>query len=141
MPLFDQERMVRLVSECRKSVARLNYLAGLPVEAFLNDPDKIASAKYHFIIAIESCIDICNHLIARNGFRVPEDYSDTFQVMTEAGALDSDFTEDLKNMARFRNRLVHVYWEVDNRMIHSLLQSRLGDFKKFLDSIARFLEW
>jgi len=39
----------------------------------LNDPDKIGSAKYHFIVAIESAIDMCNHVISRNGYRVPED--------------------------------------------------------------------
>lgn len=48
MPLFDQERMVKLVSEHRKSIARLHALSKIGREAFLIDPDKIASAKYHF---------------------------------------------------------------------------------------------
>jgi len=30
----------------------------------LNDPDKIGSAKYHFIVAIESAIDMCNEVTA-----------------------------------------------------------------------------
>jgi len=59
MPLFDPEKMIKLVSELRK-------------------------------------IDICNHLISRNGFRVPEDYGNTFMVMGEVGALDMDFADELK---------------------------------------------
>jgi len=141
MPLFDQEKMVKLVSELRTSISRLNNLAGIPLKKFLDDPDKIGSSKYHFIVAIESCIDMCNHLIARNGYRLPDDYSDTFKVMAEVNAIDSIFAEDLKNMAKFRNRLVHLYWEVDDKQIYDLLQSRISDFKKFLNSIARFLEW
>jgi len=141
MPLFDQEKMVKLVSELRKSVARLRALAKLSQKEFLNDPDKIGSAKYHFIVAIEAGIDMCNHVIARNGYRVPEDYGDTFTVMGEAGALDPDFAEELRNMAKFRNRLVHLYWEVDDRQLHDILQSRLDDFKRFVDSMARFLGW
>ena len=78
MPLFEQEKMIKLVSELRKSVARLRELSKLPKDQFLGDPDKIGSSKYHFIVAIESSIDICNHLISRNGFRVSEDYGDTF---------------------------------------------------------------
>jgi hypothetical protein len=35
MPLFDQEKMVRLVSELRKSVARLRNISGLPLKDFL----------------------------------------------------------------------------------------------------------
>ena len=82
MPLFDQEKMVKLVSEFRKSVSRLQKLKKLGQKKFLNDPDKIGSSKYHFIVAIESSIDMCNHIISRNGFRVPEDYADTFKTNT-----------------------------------------------------------
>jgi uncharacterized protein YutE (UPF0331/DUF86 family) len=141
MPLYDQEKMVKLVSELRKSVARLKSIGQLSFDDFLKDPDKIGSSKYHFIVAIESCIDMCNHVIARNGYRVPDDYGDTFIVMSEAGAFDSKFAEALRNMAKFRNRLVHLYWELDDRQVYDILQNRLVDFKKFLDSLAIFLEW
>ena len=141
MPLFDQEKMTKLVSELRKSVARLTDIAKLPQDEFLNDPDKIGSTKYHFIVAIESSIDMCNHIISRNGYRVPDDYGDTFRVMGEIGALDIDFSDDLRNMAKSRNRLVHLYWEVDDQQLYEILQNRLFDFKKFLDSLASFLGW
>jgi uncharacterized protein YutE (UPF0331/DUF86 family) len=139
MPLYDQETIVRLVSELRMSVGHLRELSKLSEEDFINNPDKIGSCKYHFIVAIESSIDMCNHVIARNGYRVPEDYADTFKVMAEAGAFDPDFSDDLRNMAKFRNRLVHLYWQVDDQQVFEIIQNRLGDFKKFLDSIARFL--
>ena len=79
---FDQDIMLKLVSELRKSVRRLNNLSTLKKEELFGDPDKIASAKYHFIVAIESCIDMCNHIISQNSFRVPEDYADTFRVIS-----------------------------------------------------------
>ncbi len=141
MPQFDHETMVKLVSELRKNVARLQELSMLTEAEFLKDPDKIGSAKYHFIVAIESCIDMCNHVISRNGFRAPEDYGDTFRVMNEEGALELDFSDDLVNMAKFRNRLVHIYLEVENKQVYEILQDRLNDFKKFVDSISNFLGW
>lgn len=139
MPLYDQETMVRLVSELRRSVERLRDLSKLTQEDFISDPDKIGSSKYHFIVAIESCIDMCNHVIARNGYRVPEDYADTFKVMAEVGAFDTDFSDDLRNMAKFRNRLVHLYWQVDDQQVYDIIRNRLDDFKKFLDSTSMFL--
>ena len=138
---FDQETMVKLVSELRKNVARLQDLSAFKQDEFLKDPDKIGSAKYHFIVAIESCIDMCNHIISRNGFRAPEDYGDTFRVMNEEGALKPDFSDELVNMAKFRNRLVHIYLEVENKQVFEILQNRLNDFKKFVDSISNFLGW
>ena len=141
MPQFDQETMVKLVSELRRNVARLQDLSRLAEAEFFKDPDKIGSAKYHFIVAIESCIDMCNHVISRNGFRAPEDYGDTFRVMNEEGAFEQDFSDELVNMAKFRNRLVHIYLEVENKQVYEILQDRLNDFKKFIDSISNFLGW
>lgn len=139
MPHFDPDRMLKLISLMRESVAHLSRLRDVGKDVFLADSDKLGSAKYHFIVAIESAIDMSNHLISRNGFRVPEDYADSFTVMAEAGALDREFAEQLKEMARFRNRLVHLYWKIDEDKVYDILKTRLGDFKLFLESMSKFL--
>ena len=84
---------------------------------------------------------MCNHIIARNGFRAPEDYGDTFRVMSEEGAFKPDFSDELVNMAKFRNRLVHLYWEVEDQLVYEILQTRLDNFKKLLDSLSNFLNF
>ena len=84
---------------------------------------------------------MCNHVISRNGFRIPEDYGDTFTVMGEVGAIEKGFAEELVKMAKFRNRLVHLYWEIDDHQLYEILQTRLDDFKQFLDSLSEFLGW
>ena len=140
MPLFHQDKIVKLISEIRKAYKHLNSLKTLTKELFLGDPDKICSAKYNFIIAIEATIDICNHIISHNGYRAPDDYADTFQILGEQGAFNKDFINVLKDMAKFRNRLVHLYWEVDDVQLYEILQTRLIDFKTFLNNIAVFLE-
>lgn len=139
MPQYNPDKIAKLVSEMRKAIYRLKSLKAIDKETFLNDPDKIGSAKYHFIVAIESAIDICNHVISQNGYRAPEDYGDTFWILGEQGAFDKDFISDLREMAKFRNRLIHLYWEVDDEQLHDILQMRLDDFKRFLDDIALFL--
>ena len=40
-------------------------------------------------------------------------------------------------MARFRNRLVHVYWHVDDALVADYMQSRLVDFDHFAACLAR----
>jgi len=141
MPLYNPDKISKLVSELRKSVKRLEILASLDENSFGNDPDKIASSKYHFIVAIESAIDIANHIISQNGYRKPEDYADTFTVLSEEGAIDKDFVTNLQEMGKFRNRLVHIYWEVNDDQLYKILKTRLGDFKQFLNQIAEFLKF
>lgn len=139
MPAFDPNVVIRVCGELRKNVSRLQALSTIGLEGFVSDPDKVASAKYHFLVAIEACIDLCNHVIARNRFRVPEDYGDTFRVMAEVGALSAEFAEELVKMGKFRNRLVHLYWEVDERQIHQILCNRISDFDKFISAMAAYL--
>jgi uncharacterized protein YutE (UPF0331/DUF86 family) len=61
--------------------------------------------------------------------------------MSEVGAFNLSFSEQLIKMAKFRNRLVHIYWDIDDTRIYTILEDHIGDFKKFLNSIASFLEW
>lgn len=114
---FNGDRMHSILSEYLQAVKRLEELAALKEEEFLADPHKVASAKYHLVICIEAAIDLSNHLIAKKRLRVPEDYADTFRIMGENGLFPQDFVPKLTAMAGFRNRLVHRYWDVDNKKV------------------------
>ncbi|MBW2312032.1 MAG: DUF86 domain-containing protein [Deltaproteobacteria bacterium] len=56
-----------------------------------------------------------------------------------AGAKRTKFSLELEKMARFRNRLMHIYWDVDVAEIWRILQSRLGDFEKYISQIGDYL--
>lgn len=140
MPLYDQAKVVKLISELRNSVNQLKRLKVCQISDFIHDEDKIGSTKYHFIVAIECCVDMCQHIIARNGYRAPENYSETFKVIGEAGAFSQDQLNTFIKMAKFRNRLVHLYWEIDNQQVYDILQNNLNDFHVFMEVMSVFLD-
>lgn len=134
MRRFNPDKVSWLIAEIRRVVHRLRDLGKLPEEDFLKDQDKIDSAKYNFIVAIEATIDLSNHIIAQNGFRTPRDYADTFRVLEEEGAFPEDFAARLQDMARLRNRLVHLYWEIEDTRLYRILKENLNDFGLFLEA-------
>ena len=136
---FNEDKVRKITSEIIAALARLEDLQKLSLEAFMADAHKIGSAKYSLIVAIEGAVDLCNHIIAKNGFRTSEDYADTFKVMNEQGAFDQGFTSSLIQMARFRNRLVHIYWDIDDKELFRIIQERLGDIKRFLKEYGIFI--
>jgi len=93
--------------------------------------EAVFRGAHNFIVAIEGMIDLCNHVITKNNFREPNDYADTFRIMKEQALFDESFTAVLMQMARFRNRLVHIYWEVDVIELHNIIQTRLDDIHEF----------
>lgn len=137
---FNQDKIRKITSEILVALENLEDLKRLSQTEFLSDQHKLSSAKYNFIVAIEGAVDLCNHIIAINGFRTPEDYFDTFKVMAEHGAFDPDFTQALIQMAKFRNRLVHIYWDIDNTEMYKIMQSRLQDIRQFLSELGTFLK-
>jgi uncharacterized protein YutE (UPF0331/DUF86 family) len=39
-------------------------------------------------------------------------------------------------MAQFRNRLIHLYWDVDDRRVYEFLHDALTDIERFARDIA-----
>jgi uncharacterized protein YutE (UPF0331/DUF86 family) len=129
----------KITSEVISALQRLGDLGKIPEAEFLADPHKVGSAKYSLIVAIEGTLDLSNHIISKNGFRTPEDYADTYRVLEERGVFDAEFTSALVQMARFRNRLVHIYWDVDDAEIYRIILTRLQDIRRFLKDIGNSL--
>jgi uncharacterized protein YutE (UPF0331/DUF86 family) len=135
--LVDEAKLDQMLSSLRRYALVLQTLARVPRTEFLGNPDKIGNAKYHFVIAIECCIDIANHIIASEGYRFPKGNADSFVVLTEEGILGAESVDAWRAMAQFRNRLVHLYWDVDDERVHEYLQDSLSDLDRFIESVAR----
>jgi len=121
-------------------LAILKGMQGTPLDVFLKDKILIGSAKYYLQVSIECCLDVANHIIASENFRAPEDYADSFKVLEENDLLDPEEGIKLRQMAKFRNRLVHLYGEIDDAYVHNFILNNLKDILNFEAIIAaRFL--
>jgi len=91
-------------------------------------------------VSVEICLDIGRRLIALEGFRYPEDNQDVFQVLREEKVVPADLLPTLREMARFRNLIVHDYARIDDARVYGILKKRLGDFDAFAEAIRVYLE-
>lgn len=137
--MVNQEKVDGLIENLRTYLNQLNELKNLDLHTFLSDFSKANSAKYLFQIAIECCLDIGNHIISSEGFRMPYDYKDIFKVLNENKIIPDDFLETAISMAKFRNRLVHLYWEVSNDKIYEYLQQHLKYFDEYVKYILNYI--
>ena len=114
----------------------LRRLAQVAMDDLLVDIDRMKSVKYSFVIAIEVCIDICQHLVSRNRLRAPESFADAFAVLAEGGVIDGPLAAALADMAKFRNLLVHGYARVDDNQVLAIPHARLDDLDAFSRSVS-----
>jgi uncharacterized protein YutE (UPF0331/DUF86 family) len=123
------------------ALRRLRERGDLPEETFLADYRHTESAKYLVIVATESAIGLCNHIVARKGERAPKDYADCFTILVELKVLDSDLASRLRQVARFRNLIVHLYGEVDHRRVYSVMREDLVDLDLFREQVLQWGKW
>ena len=133
----DKERILLLIGEIEKSVSILKEFALEEKQKLIQDEKSMGSIKYYLIIAIEACIDISNHIVAKEHLGVPESYSDCFKMLGNKGIISRELSNKLIKMAKFRNLLVHLYWKIDDEKVYEVIQSELNDFDEFTGHIGR----
>ncbi|HOL55339.1 MAG TPA: DUF86 domain-containing protein [bacterium] len=137
---IEKGRVLEKLNIINDSLLKLEELASLSIEQFMSDFRNYDSAKYNLIKAIEAMIDVGNHIIARRGLGIPKSFSETFEILGNNGIVSKDSVETYKAMARFRNRLVHFYYRVDDKEVYDILKNNLLDFENFIESIELFLK-
>jgi uncharacterized protein YutE (UPF0331/DUF86 family) len=125
------EKVVHKFQQLDEYLKILEKISKTPKETFLIDKILIGSAKYYLQVSIECCLDVANHIIASEKLRAPRDYSDSFLVIQEEGLISSELGDKLRQMAKFRNRLVHLYGEIDNTNVYEYIKGDLKDIKEF----------
>jgi uncharacterized protein YutE (UPF0331/DUF86 family) len=138
--VISAEKITDKFVQLDEFLAILKGMRKTPVEEFLKDKILIGSAKYYLQVSIECCLDIANHIIAGESFRAPKDYADSFRVLEENDLLDEELGMKLREMAKFRNRLVHLYGEIDDGYVYAFINEDLRDILDFKKTItAEFL--
>jgi uncharacterized protein YutE (UPF0331/DUF86 family) len=122
--------------EVVESCDRLDKIARLSKNEFFRDQDAKDIASYRLLLAIEAALNVCYHICSKQLKKIPENYSDCFRILGEAAIIPPDLAEKLQKMARFRNLLVHVYWEVNEETIYTIVTSHLQDLRKFVGNVA-----
>ena len=132
--MVDESRILQKI-RLSPTLSKLEELARMDRGTFLSDFRSADSAKY-LQTSIEAMIDICNHIIARRRLRIPATNVESFEIVSETGLLPADALPVYRSMARFRNRVVDMYDELDDSQVHEILQNRLGDIRAFVQSVV-----
>ena len=136
--MINKDKIITLLNSARNSIDVLNKYKLYPENDILDNQERLGNIKYNFIVLIESCIDICNYLSAKEFKIIPETYSKCFAILKEKNFLDTETAEKMSDFAKFRNLLVHLYWKVDDKIVVDKLKE-LHFIEKFTKTITQQL--
>lgn len=104
--MVDETRVLRLLRSVTDDLAVLRDAAASPDERRA-DPLWIRGVKYTFVTAIESCVDVAQHLCSSQGWGPPQDNGDAMRLLGRHGVVDAQLADRMRQAVGFRNVLVH----------------------------------
>lgn len=132
----NYEKIITLTGVAKEAVGLLHTYKVQSDDEILLNPEKLGNIKYQFIVAVEACIDICNHIASKQFSQAPESYAHCFAILREQGIVSPDLAERMSDLAKFRNVIVHLYWKVDNLRVIQILKNEMDSINEFLNTIS-----
>lgn len=128
--MVDRETVEKRLFKLEQSLRKLRELSRVSWDEYIKDEGIRDRAERNLQIAAQICIDIGSHVIADRAYRPPCSYGDIFTVLMEEGLLPEALASTMKQIAGFRNILVHDYLDVDPQIVFKSLK-RIDVFKQF----------
>ena len=125
--------------EIRESIQKVQQYAAVPDDEFFADERNLYSVEHLLLVAIEAAASLCNHILAKTASQAPVSYGECFEGLRLVHRLDDQLTARLVQMARFRNLLVHRYWDVDPGRVLTYARESQADFEVYLKAIGEIV--
>lgn len=138
---IDKSKVLDRLSDIEHAVQELSRFRELDLQTFEDDKDNYPVAAYWIRIAIEAILTIGTHILSRlpsNGMK--KDYTEVIISLGNYEVIPKEFAREIKGMAGYRNRLVHLYWKIGSEELLGMIQEHLDDFVAFNRYIRHYVK-
>lgn len=138
MPI-DQLLVKQRLALISQYLAELEELAKMPKSEFLNIRTA-ASAESFLRRSLEAVFDVGRHILAKNGgANIALEYRGIAQGLADKGIISGKLKDQLVKMAGYRNRMVHLYFQVSDEELYDIIKNNLKDIRSFQKQILEYL--
>jgi len=134
----DKDLVAKKLAVIETSVAQLRSLAR--PEAIRTDVREERFVEHTLQIAIQAALDIASHMVSDDRLGEPETNQELFDLLVKAGLVEPSLAATLRDMAGFRNVIVHGYQDVDLGVVEDVVRNHLDDLLAFVSSIRARLK-
>lgn len=92
-----------------------------------------------FMVTLQEAIDIAYHVVADEGWGVPDSHRAAFDLLASHGVLAGTLALDLSAAAAMRDRIAHGYASVDHQRLWRELPDALRALDDFAAAVATWL--
>ncbi len=135
--MTDPELVAKRLAIIETSVRELRELAR--PTAIPTDVREARFVEHTLQIAIQAVLDTASHIVSDERLGEPRTNRELFDLLERAGWIEPALAGTLRDMAGFRNILVHGYDTVDLAVVRDVVEHHLSDLLLFADTVRKRL--
>lgn len=134
------ETLLELLRSLEVYVQKLEQMRPASARVWETNLENYWAVLHGLQIAVQHVLDIGTHILSAENLASPADYADVIVELGRNRIIPLEFAEKIKNMAGFRNLLVHGYIELNPDRVFRLVHADLEDFRRFSTYIYTYLQ-
>lgn len=135
---LDRDKLRDLIEDIASCRRELETLTTYPRKKFIVDRHRYAETEHYFRRVLEGILTAATHILSR----LPQEtknYAAVIKSLGDAGIVSPQFAQRNLGLAGYRNRLVHMYWEVSPGELYDTIREHLDDLDEFAEAFAQVL--
>lgn len=133
------QKIRNILADIEKNLDELRFFADMTYEEFKSDRKNYGLAEHYLRRILEGILTVGSHILSRLPART-KDYQQIIISLGEYGIIPMEFAEKNRRLASYRNRLVHLYWEVSTEELHNVIREHIDDLILFLKYFKEVLK-
>jgi len=133
------EIIINKLIKMEKYISELEKFKPKTFKKYQKDQLKRYAIERLIQLIIDLALDINNILIKKSDRYPAQDYYSSFLELIDLGILSEEFAKDIAPSTGIRNRLVHEYEEVDNKVVYQNLDKLIKYYLSYIKHINQNL--
>lgn len=130
-----KEIIINKLIKMEKYISELEKFKPGTFKEYQNDQLKRYAVERLIQLIIDLALDINNILIKKSDRYPAQDYYSSFLELIDLEILSEEFAKDIAPSTGIRNRLVHEYEEVDNKVVYQNLNKLIKYYLSYIKHI------
>ncbi len=139
MSPLDADLVRRKLAVIARNLQDLGAIESLSLEEYRADRFRQKGTERLLQELIEAAVDANLHILRDRGVPTPSDYFRSFTELGQQGVISQGLAERLAPATGLRNRLVHEYDEIDDRIVLDSVAEARREFAAYVAAVERFL--
>lgn len=131
--MTDAELVAKKLAEIETHVRELRTQAEL--DRVKEDLKEERFVAHTLQLSVQAALDVASHIVSDDRLGGPRTNEELFTLLERHGWIDADLATELRNMARFRNLLVHGYASGDLEVVQDIVRHHLSDLEAFVGAV------